>query len=454
MWLLPASSFLARLAAHIYYRFTCSGPRPPRQGPILLVANHPNSLVDAVLVAAVAGRPVRFLAKAPLFSVTRIGWLLRAVGAIPVYRRVDDAAAVDQNVHTFAAVFDAFAGAAAIGIFPEGISHSEPALARLKTGSARMALGFAIRHGRTLPLVPVGFVLRDKSRFRSEAAAFFGEPVEWDDLADRGDEDRDAVRELTRRIDDALHQVTMNLERWEDEPLIRCVEEIWQAEIECQDAPGAQLARTRATTEILADLRRQNDEDWTRLAGAVENHRQRLTRLHLTPTSLLARTDVAVALQWTLRRLHILGPVAFLVAAVGAVLYWPPYRVTGFLTRSAPPDEDVQSTHKLLTGMALYSLWTLLLAGATWRFFGSWRAAMVLVGMPLIAVIGLWIRERWRGAWSDVRRYFTLRSRRDLVGVLKERQGELAQRLQELYESWQGTTRVTASTEKAKEEQQ
>ena len=113
MWLLPASSFLARLSANVFYRFSCSGPRPPVEGPVLIIANHPNSLVDAVLVSAVAGRGVRFLAKAPLFDLKRIGWLLRAVGAIPVYRRQDDATAVGQNVHTFAAVFDAFSRGAA-----------------------------------------------------------------------------------------------------------------------------------------------------------------------------------------------------------------------------------------------------------------------------------------------------------------------------------------------------
>jgi 1-acyl-sn-glycerol-3-phosphate acyltransferase len=436
MWLLPASSFLARLAANTFYRFSSHGQRPPGDGPLLLMANHPNSLVDAVLVSAVAGREVRFLAKAPLFELKRIGWLLRAVGALPVYRRQDDAAAVGQNVHTFEAVFEAFSNGAAIGIFPEGISHNEPALARLKTGSARMALGFARREGRTVPLVPVGFVLRDKARFRSEAAAFFGEPVEWEDLADRGDDDREAVRELTRRIGESLRQVTVNLETWEDEPLVTCAEDIWQAEVDLQDDPAERLARTRVITEILAGLRRRGDESWRALVESLETHRLRLDRLRLKPSDLSASTDVTTALGWTLRRLHFLAPAAFLLAVVGAVLYWPPFKATSLAARLAPPYEDVQSTYKLLSGMLLYPLWTFIVVSLSWWSFGRWPGLIVLMAMPIVSIFGLWIRERWRQAWSDARRYFTMRSRRTLVETLRARQRSIASQLGELYEAW------------------
>jgi 1-acyl-sn-glycerol-3-phosphate acyltransferase len=435
MWLLRASSFLAGLATRTYYDFSCLGESPPGKGPVLLVANHPNSLVDAIVVSAVAGRGVRYLAKAPLFEMARIGWLLRAVGAIPVHRRIDSPGTVSQNVHAFTAVFDALATGSAVGIFPEGVSHSEPALAGLKTGAARMALGFASRRNHTVPILPVGIVLRDKARFRSEAAAFLGPAIVWDDLADRGSEDPEAVRELTRRIDASLRQVTINLERWEDEPLVRCVAEIWEAEVDPDGNPESRLARIRATADVLSRLRRSKDEEWAPLAASVESHRRRLGRLGLTPGSLRTPTDVPTAFRWALRRLHVLGPVALALALVGAILYWPVYRLTGLVARLAPPLADVQSTYKLLIGMVLYPFWTLLGAGATWYFLGPLLAAGVLLAMPLVAVTGLWIRERWRDAWQDTRRYFTLRSRRALAEALARRQSELAQRLRSLWRS-------------------
>ena len=69
---------------------------------------------------------------------------------------------------------DALASGAAVALFPEGISHSEPSLAPLKTGAARIALGAAPRAGGAFPIVPIGLVFRAKEIFRSEAHASVG----------------------------------------------------------------------------------------------------------------------------------------------------------------------------------------------------------------------------------------------------------------------------------------
>ncbi len=126
MWLLPLLPRVASLATRTYYRLARAGERVPTRGPVLLVANHPNSLLDPALVSVAAERPVRFLAKAPLFTDRLVGWLVRGAGSIPVYRRQDDAAQVGRNEEMFAAVHAALADGAAVGIFPEGLSHSNP----------------------------------------------------------------------------------------------------------------------------------------------------------------------------------------------------------------------------------------------------------------------------------------------------------------------------------------
>jgi glycerol-3-phosphate O-acyltransferase / dihydroxyacetone phosphate acyltransferase len=127
-------------AAAAFYRIERRGPAVP-PGPVLLVANHPNSLLDPLVLFHTAGRPSRPLARAPLFDRPVIGRLIRAVGGIPVHRREDAPAMMARNRDALQATIRALRAGDAVQIFAEGRSHSDPSVSRLRTGSARIALG-------------------------------------------------------------------------------------------------------------------------------------------------------------------------------------------------------------------------------------------------------------------------------------------------------------------------
>ena len=432
MWLLPLFSWLARIAARIYYRVRFAGTPVPPSGPVLLVANHPNSLLDPTLVVASADRPVRFLAKAPLFSDRKIGWLVRAAGAIPVYRRSDDPSLMSRNEEAFRAVFEALDGGSVVGIFPEGISHGDPAMAPLRTGAARIALGAAASLGDVFPIVPVGLSFRQKETFRSDALVVRGTPLAWDDLAMRGSEDADAVRELTSRIDSALRAVTVNLSSWEDRPLVECAVRIWEAERATPSRDAERLARMEFTTSVLAGVRARGDESGFELAEHVRRHDRRLTRLGLRPSDLVADVGAGRGVRWAATRFHLLLPLGIVLALVGAALFWVPYRLTGVIVNRLRLEQDVRSTWKLLIGAVLYAAWLAILvtiAGVTLGWVAT-LASVLLV--PAVAMSGLLVRERWQSAWSDARRFFLLRSRGPMIGKLRDEQRDLAARLDQL----------------------
>jgi 1-acyl-sn-glycerol-3-phosphate acyltransferase len=434
MSLSPVFSLVANAAARIYYRLTVAGERVPARGPVLLVANHPNSLIDPLLVCAAARRSVRFLAKAPLFTDAKTGWMVRSVGAIPVYRRQDDPALMGRNADMFRAAYDALGRGAAVGIFPEGESHSEPSLAQLRTGAARIVLGALWAHGVRVPIVPVGLVFYDKTIFRSPALVAVGEPVEWGDLGNRGAEDPEAVRALTERIDSALREVTLNLERWEDRPLVETAVAVWDAEFETEPDRARRLRRLEATTRILAELRRDPEPRWDALVQDVGAHRRRLARLNLSPRWLGASADLATGIRWAARRYFLAMPLALLLGVLGFVLFLPPYSLTAFVVDRLRLDPDERSTWKLMLGAAIYAAWLLVLTATAGVVWGAPAAAVAVVGAPVVGMAGLLIRERWRGAWSDARKFFLLRSRRDLFAALRKEQRSLAERLKTLYQ--------------------
>lgn len=432
MWLHPWVPRISRAAAGIYYRMSTAGPRVPRRGPVLLIANHPNALLDPVLVAAAAGRPVRFLAKAPLFAIPVVGAVVRAAGSIPVYRQQDDTSLTGRNADSLRAAQEELAAGSAIALFPEGISHDEPALSPLKTGAARIALGAAALAGVAVPVVPVGIVLREKETFRSEALVVVGEPVRWDDLAGRGAEDVEAARELTARLDAAIRDVTVNLEHWSDRPIVECAEAIWASKYGISRDGAERIERLRVATDLLYRIRRDPRSGYIGLIAAVTRHARSLRRLGLAPGDLEADLGNETALWWSLRRIPLFLAPALAVGAAGWLLWWPPYRLTGLVAEQVPGGKDVRSTWKLFGGLVIYLAWLALLAWlAAGR--GAGAVAAVLVGAPALGLAGLWIRERWREAWSDARRFFLLRRRPYLLKDLRRRQHEIAERLDALF---------------------
>src|SRR5688572_18918289 len=151
--------------------------RVPFTGPVLLSINHPNNLIDSLLVGAVIPRKVHYLATAALFRNRLSARLLVALGVIPVYRRADDPDRIDRNVELFAACHQAFDRGRLIAIYPEGATRAEAHVQRIKTGAARIALCYELHAPGRLSVVPVGLSFEARKRFRGRVLVSFGEPV-------------------------------------------------------------------------------------------------------------------------------------------------------------------------------------------------------------------------------------------------------------------------------------
>ncbi|MBW3629062.1 MAG: 1-acyl-sn-glycerol-3-phosphate acyltransferase [Gemmatimonadetes bacterium] len=428
MWLLPALSTIAKLALRVFYRFRVDGPPVPPTGPVLLVANHPNSLLDPGAVSAAAGRPVRFMAKAPLFSDPRIGWLVRAAGAIPVYRRTDDASQMARNEDSFQAVFDALHEGAAVGIFPEGMSHSEPSLAPMKTGAARLALGAA--DGVAFPIVPLGLSLQEKGRFRSAALALTGTAVQWSHLAARGPHDPMAVRELTARIEEALRAVTVNLQDWEDAPLVEVAQEVYLAEEGLSLRAEARIAGSGEVAAGLAHVREAGDPEAAALVREVRRHARILDALGIRPHQLV-QPDRTQAFRWGVRTL-----ATFLVAApvlvAGTLVFAAPVFLVRAIASNPRLSPDLKATYKLLGGAVIHLFWIAFLSSVVWWRVGATAGLLASMGLPLLGIATVAVTDWRRAAGGAVRRFLIRRRRAEMIQELRARQKALAARLREM----------------------
>ena len=434
MWLYRAMPIISEIATRAYYRVSVAGARVPAHGPVLMVANHNNSLVDPALVAATASRDVRFLAKAPLFTHPLIGWLIRGVGSVPVYRQSDDPSLVAQNFDSFRDAHRVLAAGDVVGIFPEGISHSASRLAPLKTGAARIAIGAAAQLGTDFPIIAIGLVFRDRDAFRSEAHVIYGEVFRWNDLVGEAS-NRIAVRELTERIELAMRRVSVNLEHWEDEPLVRMAEAVWRAEFGAEESPAAEVERIRVTTSALQALREGGAEEWRETALALTEHGRALREVGLTPETVREEVSAADAVRWALRKLPLLPLLP--IALLGALFFWLPktlvIAVAAWIARKE--GDDALVTHRVLVGGLVFPLWFALSSGLVWFWFGWAPALLSLLVQPFWAFAALAIAERWEAIATATRRYLLRRLMRDRLEPIRERQAALAGRLRALLDA-------------------
>ena len=428
-WLLPLVGPLARLVTNAYYRVTIAGDALPPLDPLLLVANHPNMVFDPALVAAATRRPVRFLAKAPLFRIPVAGRLLTWAGCLPVYRAKDDPSLTGQNEGTFAAVSDALSEGAAVAIFPEGTSHDAPSIQPLKTGAARLALGAAAR-GVPLAIVPVGLVMADRDRARSEALVVLGAPVAWDDLRIASPDDVDAVRDLTGRITAALARVTVNLDEWADEPLVTTAEAIHAAARAVPPEPADRVRRLWRATGLLRALRQTGDARYPPLADAVASHGRRLARLGLNPADLNEPTDLEGALRWTGRRLPLIAAGG--MALLGLLLVTGPMILADLVTRRSGGGQEIRATRHLFVGAAFAVAWWVALAVAA-GFAAGWVAGLLAgILLPVIGLVGLGIQQAWAERLHQARRWLLLRFGAERRRRLIEAQAAIATQLDDV----------------------
>jgi len=381
---------------------------------------------------------VRFLSKADLLQHPVVGWLVRGAGSIPVHRKQDDPALMSRNVQMFEAVQTALVGGSAVGLFPEGISHSESSIAPLKTGAARIALGSAALLGRDFPVIPVGLVFRDKTAFRSRAHAIVGQQLDWRDLSPRGQSDVEAVRILTNRIDDSIRAITYNLESWTDAPIVEMAEAVYAAELELRPDAVERIARLKGITDVLNKMRERGSAEWVPIAEEVRRHGRMLRWFGLTPRSVRINPRTGAALGWSLRRLPLAVVAASGVWLVGAALFWIPYQVTALAGRKAYRESvAVVATTRLIGGALFFSLWIALLSiFVAWRW-GIRTGLIALAVLPVLAIVTLLVRESLLNALREARRFIRMARSAGLLAELRARQSALAGRLIELWKSKQ-----------------
>jgi len=418
---------LLRLALRIYFRrIEVTGvEHVPLGSPVIFVLNHPNALVDPVFLLCLAPRPVSFLAKAPLFGMPVIGYLVKALDSLPVYRRQDEGQDVTRNQETFVAARKLLARGGTIAICPEGVSHDEPGLKPIKTGAARISLA-AVSTGEVseLKIIPAGLYYTSKTSFRSDALLYFGNPIHVEPvtLEPDGTPPRDAVRVLSAEIEKALREVILDARHEEELQTTARAERIFTSATPEEESLKDELRLQQRFIKAYSILQSLQPERLRRLELRMMRFEQELNQAGVDPDELSPPGSTLRVFAAILRRsllfLLMLGP-----AAIGTVTHYPAYKLGGFLSKQLSRDsEDVISTVKIISAMLLFPLTWIILAVLAYVYSGWVLTLITLALVPLCGYVAIVFFEDLDTSIAGMRvlTFFLVR-RRFFVRLLAER---------------------------------
>ncbi len=458
---------LGRRAVRTFYRrIEVTGlDNVPASGPVIVVANHANSLIDAVIIGAMLPRTPRFLTASIVWDFKAVVPVLHAAGVVPVYRRQDGRHEGAPIEETFDTASELLAEGGVLAIFPEGMSHNDSRLLPIKTGVARIALETLAAHPELdLKILPVCLHYADKARFRSSVLMQIGTPIGTRDelpafLSAETATRSQAVRALKSRVRDALLQVSLQSSTWEDVRLVACAAEIWRS-VQMPDAPAADLpTAVAAHRRVLSGarwLRINRPEDWAAMRSQVLDYAGALDALGVEDRHIAALDatkspgHVASAPLWVVPAL----PIALL----GLILNIAPVVALWLLRRRQDPDK--KATWSVFAGLMILPVYWAILAvvagsaaSVAWGLGVGLAAGIgTLVGVP---VAGLVAAKSWdvvRRMRDDLRAKRTLDARpapaRRLTAARMALVGQL-HRLSKLYERAEGAAPRVVSDDPA-----
>lgn len=410
----------------------------PGKGPLLVVSNHPNTFMDPIVVASLLEQPVYFIAKSTVFGGRFQNWMLRQMHLIPINRREDSPEQTISNEEAFAASFRALQQGKTILVFPEGNSFNQRRLRKIKTGTARIALGVEAENENTLGLriLPVGLNYSAPTRFRSDVFVNFGEPITVAAYAHAFKEDaQGAVLALTEEIRTRMEKLIIHTPTDEEDELARQVEILYKERIAAAAPATApphehDFILTRAIVKSINYFSRTAPMRVAALKQRITNYMLQLKRLQLQDALLGKGHQDIIRRSVTGLLLMVLG---FPVYVYGLVHNYVPYSIPSRAARAVTKEEEWYAPIMLTVGIfsfpLFYALEVWLLA--EWLEPGLPWLLLYLLSLPLSGffTLGYWnSMMRTQEHWLLLRLFF---KRQHVVNELRAQRAAIITELEQ-----------------------
>lgn len=376
----------------------------PKNGPLIVAVNHPNTLIDPLLVGSEMKRRVGFLANASIFVNGLVNRIFKYFWVIPIYRKKDlKEGQVQDNRSSFKSCYEFFDKNGALLIFPEGTSVNELKLRDIKTGTARIALSYeAERNFKAgLKINTIALSYSDSLRFRSIVSMNVNPSFLVSEYRDVYLEDKEkSVRLLTQRISQELQGLLTITDNKEQE---RSVIEAQKFYTEYIDTRASRFADPKLSFSLRKEiairvrvLGASNPLVYDHLSTSIRRYFEKVNELGLTPgffrDQFLNKGKTAMIMLYLIQLL-----VLFPLYIVGLITNYFPYRIPKWIFGKLKVEEEYRATVLVLGGIIFFPIYYFLMAYLFYLFINEhwYFIVLFILSLPFFGYAALFFHKIW-----------------------------------------------------------
>lgn len=402
----------------------------PDKGPLILVANHPNTFMDPLLIAAVMNQRIGFIANAGIFLNKFVSRILAYFHVIPIYRKKDiQPGEKPDNRKAFVKCHDYLGQQGAILIFPEGSSYYELKLREIKTGTARIALSYEELKGFTgnLKIIPIALDYSDSIQFRSMVSVTVCPAIRVDSYKEAYEQnDFDAVLQLTEDIRKVLvEKIPQTSGKEQEQFLLRAHQfytSFYAPKADLNLNPKQSLDLRNRVSKAMAYLYEENAELYHDTQAKLLLFFKLLKEEKITPLVInnnsVGKKKILVYLLYVFKFI-----LLFPFYIIGLLANYVPYLLTAKIFRALKLDISYRAPVQMITGMLTFPLYYM---GLIWLFklflaTDLWTTLLLLLIMPVAGYISMYYYTEIK-RFARLCRYdiFMTREKKELIATLKD----------------------------------
>ncbi|MCF6279817.1 MAG: 1-acyl-sn-glycerol-3-phosphate acyltransferase [Flavobacteriaceae bacterium] len=187
----------------------------PKNGAVLFISNHPNALLDPILIVTNNVRDIHFLSRASAFKNNIIAKFLKSIKMIPVYRKRDGVDILVENRSTFSKSVELMRTKKTLYIAAEGSHNVQRRVRELKKGFVHVIHDTLKKHPEVnIQIIPIGLNYDTVLDYSSSVAVYYGKPINVKEYYVKNDS-LPSTNKLLKVVRNSMKTLTTHIENEE-----------------------------------------------------------------------------------------------------------------------------------------------------------------------------------------------------------------------------------------------